>query len=107
MKKTLLLLLTMLLIGTSTKATNFISDLMVSTHDNQATAKSQLTNAGYTVIDQDLNQGGGGQYVYVGFKTSTNLADAITGLLIVSGSSYAGDQRQPLGQCRLQQRRRA
>jgi len=79
-------------LGATANATVFISDVMVSTNSNQATAKSQLTNAGFTVIDQDLNQGGSGQYVYVGFKTSTNLADAITGLLIVSGSSYAGDQ---------------
>ena len=93
MKKKLFLLLTaMLLMWTGAKATNFISEVMVSTHDNQTTAKSQLTSAGYTVVDQDMNQGGSGQYVYIGYKTSTNLADAITGLLIVSGSSYAGDQ---------------
>ena len=97
-KKLLLLLVAMLLVGASAKATTFISDLMVSTHSNQATAKSQLTNAGYTVIDQDMNQGGGGQYVYIGYKTSTNLAEAITGLLIVSGSSYAGDQGQTVTQ---------
>ena len=93
MKKKLLLLLTaMLLVGVSAKATNFISDLMVSTHDKEATAKSQLTTCGYTVIDQDLNQGGGGHYVYLGYKTSTNLADAITGLYVVSGSSWAGTE---------------
>ena len=73
-------------------ATTFISEVKVSTNDNQATAKSQLTNSGYTVIDQDMNQGGSGQYVYIGYKTSTNLADAITGLIIVGGSSYAGTE---------------
>ncbi|MBQ9560264.1 MAG: dockerin type I repeat-containing protein [Bacteroidaceae bacterium] len=97
-KRTFLFFAIILLIGATANATVFISDLMVSTNSNQATAKSQLTNAGYTVIDQDMNQGGGGHYVYIGFKTSTNLADAITGLLIVSGSSYAGDQGMTITQ---------
>lgn len=73
------ILLLALLFGTIVRATNFISDIRVSTHEKEATAKSQLTNAGYTVIEQDMNQGGGGHYVFIGYKTSTNLADAITG----------------------------
>ena len=94
MKTRILLLVLFLGIGTATRATNFISDIMVSTHTNQTTAMSQLTNAGYTLVNQDMNQGGGGHYVYIGYKTSTNLADAITGLLVVQGSSYAGDQNK-------------
>ena len=94
MKTRILLLVLFLGIGTATRATNFISDIMVSTHTNQTTAMSQLTNAGYTPVYQDMNQGGGGHYVYIGYKTSTNLADAITGLLVVQGSSYAGDQNK-------------
>lgn len=97
-QKVLMFLMALLGLGTSAGATEFVSDLMVSTHTNQNTAMQQLTNAGYTCIEQDMNQGGGGQYVYIGYKTSTNLADAITGLLIVSGSSYAGDQGMTITQ---------
>jgi len=82
-------------LGANVKATNFISDLMVAGHKNDASkAKKELTDRGYTVIDQDLNDGGGGWYLYLGYKTSTNVADAITGLLVVSGSSYAGTENQ-------------
>ena len=96
MKNRLLVLLIALLgLGATAKATNFISDLMVVAHESSADkAKQLLTSWGYTVIDQDLNEGGDGHYIYLGYKTSTNLADAITGLLIVGGSSYAGDQNQ-------------
>ena len=90
--KILFLLLALMGLGATANATVFISDLMVSTHDNENTAKSQLTNAGYTVIDQDLNDGGSGQYVFLGYKTSTSVADAITGLLVMYGSQYAGTE---------------
>ena len=88
----LVLIIALMGLGATANATAFISEVMVSTNDNQATAKSQLTNSGYTVIDQDMNQGGSGQYVYIGYKTSTNVADAITGLIIMYGSSYAGTE---------------
>ena len=90
----LVLLIALMGLGTNAKATVFISEVMVSTNSSKSKAKSQLTDAGYTVVDQDLNQGGGGHYVYVGYKTSTNLADAITGLIIVNGSSYAGTENR-------------
>lgn len=91
-KRIFMLFTAVLLWMAGAQATTFISEVKVSTNDNQATAKSQLTNSGYTVIDQDMNQGGSGQYVYIGYKTSTNVADAITGLIIMYGSSYAGTE---------------
>lgn len=94
MKTRILLLILLLGMGTATRATNFISDIMVSTHTDQGTARSQLTNLDYTIIEQDLNQGGSGHYVYLGYKTSTNLADAITGLYVVVGSSWAGTENK-------------
>ncbi|MBP5381271.1 MAG: hypothetical protein J6Y39_06040 [Bacteroidaceae bacterium] len=96
MKYRIFVLLVVLLgFGATAKATNFISDLMVAVHESDsAKAKKLLTDKGYTVIHQDLNKGGSGHYIYLGYKTSTNVADAITGLLVVSGSSYAGTENQ-------------
>lgn len=40
--------------------------------------------SGYTIIDQDLNEkcGVGSPYIHVGYKTTTNPAEAITGIII-------------------------
>ena len=48
---------------------------------------------GWTVIEQDLNKGAGGWYIYLAYKTATvrqqsNLSNAIRDIIIVKGSDY-------------------
>ncbi len=48
---------------------------------------------GWTVIEQDLNQGAGGWYIYLAYKTETvtqqsDLSKAIRDIIIVKGSEY-------------------
>lgn len=62
----------------------FISDIRCSQDSNSSTAKSTLTSAGYNVIEYDLNKDAGGNYVYMGYKTTTNPSDAIKDLCFYS-----------------------
>lgn len=43
--------------------------------------------AGHTIIDVDLNDEAGGDYVYMGYKTTTDPAQAITGILFRVGKN--------------------
>ena len=47
--------------------------------------KSELS--GHTIIDRDLNDGAGGDYVYMGYKTTTDPSKAITGILFRVGEN--------------------
>lgn len=70
---------------------SFISELNAAVAATASSAKSELTNRGYQVIDYDLNKGVGGRYIYMGYKTTTNYADAIKSVkFIISGSDALG-----------------
>ena len=56
----------------------YIKDLLVSGSNSQSYAKECLTKKGYTVLDRDLNEGAGGMFIYLGYKTTTNINEAIT-----------------------------
>ena len=45
--------------------------------------KSELS--GHVIIDRDLNDGAGGDYVYMGYKTTTDPSNAITGIVFRVG----------------------
>ena len=60
----------------------YISEIMTAAASKEADAKKKLTDKGFTVINQDTNKSGGGDYVYVGYKTTTDPTKAITGLYI-------------------------
>ena len=60
----------------------YISEIMTAAASKEADAKKKLTDKGFTVINQDTNMKGGGDYVYVGYKTTTDPTKAITGLYI-------------------------
>ena len=47
--------------------------------------KAELS--GHTIIDRDLNDGAGGDYVYMGYKTTTDPSKAITGILFRVGEN--------------------
>ena len=66
----------------------YISKIAVAYGDKASTPKDILKNKGFTIIDKDLNAGCGSltHYIYMGYKTTTNPADAITGIYIREGN---------------------
>ncbi|MBQ6066247.1 MAG: hypothetical protein IJK89_05440 [Clostridia bacterium] len=77
----------------------YIKDLMVSGSDNQKYAKECLTKKGYTVIDHDLNAGAGGKFIYLGYKTTTNINDAVTDISCIYRIEKASSRRAGLCPC--------
>ena len=71
------------------KPTAYLSDVMVGMGNTADEAKKALTDAGYTVLDQNVNEGAGSKlktdkYVYIGYKTTENYLDAITDLAVMN-----------------------
>lgn len=67
--------------GLAEKAgTVYISDIFVSTAADSADARKTIEDSGYTFIDHNT-MAGSSSGAYVGYKTSSNPADAITGLV--------------------------
>ena len=60
----------------------YISGIYFAADKNQSTAKNAVKNAGYTLIDYDLNKGCGAssKYIYMGYKTTSDPSQAITGI---------------------------
>ncbi len=71
-----LLLMLALLVGgtTNIQAQSYITDVIVigcgGSSDYNA-LKKEYTNKGWTVVEQDLNEGNTGYYVYIAYKTSS------------------------------------
>ncbi len=63
--------------------TKYISDLAVAAAGSESQAQGELASRGYSIITQDLNQGVGGDYVYIGYKQTTSNSQAITNLYII------------------------
>lgn len=89
MVSTLLLLIAMLL-PQGAWATDLISEVKYGVNGNESTTSSYLS--GYTIIqyenrNHDFNDHTKGAWVFIGYKTSTNAADAITGLLVVTNDT--------------------
>lgn len=82
-------MLSMISIATATAgaaSTKYISDVKTGCASTLADAKKILTDEGYTVIHHDMNNRVPNQkkWIYVGYKTTTNPDDAITGLIFSS-----------------------
>ena len=69
----------------------YICDVAVSAAGSASNAQVELTNRGYSVVTSDLNDGVGGDYVYIGIKYSTNIYDAISAFYIVVDSRINGN----------------
>ena len=72
----LLLMLVMLVGGTTNiQAQSYITDVIVlGNYDSALDAKNlrnEYTNKGWTVLEQDLNAGTGGWWIYIAYKTSS------------------------------------
>ena len=78
--------------------TEYLSELIISYGKNDDEAKNWLTNNGYKVLNQNLNEGGEGgldalswmglasekRSVFLGYKTTTNADEAITDMKIMN-----------------------
>ncbi|MCQ2486034.1 MAG: hypothetical protein MJ168_11965 [Clostridia bacterium] len=58
--------------------TEYVSEIKYCQKNTEAEAKSWLTSNGYRVVDKNLNEGGRGGVVFMGYKTTGNKYDAIT-----------------------------
>ena len=67
----------------------YISKIAVAYGAKESTPKDILTNNGFTVIDYDLNKGCGStsHYIYMGYKTTQNPSEAITGIFFRTGEN--------------------
>ena len=71
----------------------FISELCID-REYHCDPSSAMKNKGWTFIDVDLNDDCGMKtdYIYLGYKTTTNPAEAITDIIIARGGQYSGDK---------------
>lgn len=67
----------------------YVSKLMVSAHDDgDIEAIAKLLEAGYTdIFNKDLNEGAGGDYIYLGMKRTSDVNDAVYDLLLTNDVS--------------------
>lgn len=67
---------------------NYITSLTVGySSKNASSAKEYASKDSHTVIDVDLNMDAGGDYVYMGYKTSSSPSNAITGIIFDDSGS--------------------
>src|SRR5574344_1266588 len=70
---------------TSAAQSVYLKEIRISTADSAEEAKRWLTNNGYLILDQDLNAGTGeDEYVYLGYKTTTDVSEAITDISMLN-----------------------
>ena len=74
---------TMMMPASAARVAYYLSDLKMAEADNAEDAKKLLTEAGYEILDKNLNPGGG-KAVYLGYKKSTNVDDAITDVRVMN-----------------------
>ena len=73
-KKWFVLLALLLMAVTGTKAQAHITDVATFGSGNKDTIKklkTTYTNNGWTIVDKDLNEGAGGIYIFIAYKTSS------------------------------------
>ena len=87
MKKIFLFILLTFTMMVGVKAADFITDVMLigGSADEVKTLKTTYTAQGWTVVDKDLNQGAGGDFIYLLYKTGDT--DGITDFYLTSSSA--------------------
>ncbi len=63
----------------------YIASIGIAQDKHESDAKNELS--GHTIINRDLNEDAGGDYVYIGYKTSTDPSEAITGIVFRVGEN--------------------
>ena len=74
---------TMVMPASAGRVTYYLSDLKMAEAATADEAKNMLTDAGFTVLDKNLNPGGD-KVVYLGYKKSKNVDDAITDVKVMN-----------------------
>ena len=74
---------TMMMPASAGRVTYYLSDLKMAEANTEDEAKNMLTGAGYEILDKNLNPGGS-KAVYLGYKKSTNVDDAITDVKVMN-----------------------
>lgn len=69
--------------GAARPGTKFLSELHMAEAKDEETAKKLLTDNGYIVYEKNLNPGGD-KAVYLGYKTSSDVEDAITDISVMN-----------------------
>lgn len=72
-----------------TSSHTYISQIAITSSTNGTGAKEALSAAGYTVIDSDLNNGAGGEYCYLGYKTTNDYMQAIKSIVCRQSNTTA------------------
>ena len=75
--------MTMMMPASAGRVTYYLSDLKMAEADTADEAKKLLTDEGFTILDKNLNPDGG-KAVYLGYKKSTNVDDAITDVKVMN-----------------------
>lgn len=72
--------------------TEFVSEIVIQGSSEEADAISWLTDRGYTYDPLDLNKGCGGDsnYIYIGWKTSTDINDTVATWMIGRHETASG-----------------
>ena len=77
------LCMTMVMPASAGRITYYLSDLKMAEASTADEAKKLLTDEGFTILDKNLNPGGD-KVVYLGYKKSTNVDDAITDVRVMN-----------------------
>ena len=67
--------------------------MLIGSNNNTSKIQRQISGKGYTMVNQNLNEGNGGMKIFLGYKTTTDVDNAITGFLLTDaykGDSYNG-----------------
>lgn len=75
--------ITMMIPASAGRVTYYLSDIKMAEADTEDEAKKLLTDNGYTILDKNLNPGGG-KAVYLGYQKSKNVDDAITDVKVMN-----------------------
>ncbi len=90
MKKLFLILPILIALASHAKADNFVTDVMVigGTQAETNALKTQYQNQGWTFVNKDLNQGAGGDYIYLLYKTDSDANPDATFITYFSWLSF-------------------
>ena len=75
--------MTMVMPASAGRVTYYLSDLKMAEAKTEDEAKKLLTDEGFTILDKNLNPGGE-KAVYLGYKKSKNVDDAITDVKVMN-----------------------
>ena len=90
MKKIILILSILVAMVAHAMADNFVTDVMVigGTQAETNALKTQYQSQGWTFVNQDLNQGAGGDYIYLLYKTDSDANPDATFITYFSWLSF-------------------